>query len=165
MQELFDFVEKNGAEYLVIDMRRNDGGNTGLVPPLIEGLVRCRRADRDGHLFVITSRDTFSAAVNTVTLIEQNTHATFVGEPPGSPPSFVGESTYFLLPYHKNRVTCSSRYWQYGPSVDKRQWVPPQIAVKLTSKDYLENGDPVMDAIYAAIEEGKAKGGEATTKP
>jgi hypothetical protein len=97
-----------------------------LVMPLIHGLVRCDRVNRDGHLFVIIGRDTFSAAVNTVSLLEQHTQATFVGEPPGSPPSFVGEGTYFTLPYHGNRVTCSSRYWQWGPSVDKRVWVAPR---------------------------------------
>lgn len=151
--EVLGCVEKNRAESLVIDMRHNNGGNTGLIMPLIHGLVRCDRVNRDGRLFVITSRETFSAAVNTVTMLEQHTRATFVGEPPGSPPSFFGESTYFQLPYHGNRVTCSSRYWQWGPSIDKRQWVPPQIAVKLTSKDFLENRDPAMEAIEKAIDE------------
>jgi hypothetical protein len=150
--ELLGSMEKHRADYLVIDMRHNDGGNTGLVLPLIHGLARCDRVNRDGHLFVITSRDTFSAAVNTVTLLEQHTRAMFVGEPPGSPPSFVGESTYFLLPYHGNRVTCSSRYWQWGPSIDQRKWVAPQIAVKMRSKDFLENRDPMMEAIETTID-------------
>ena len=46
-----------------------------------------------GHLFVIIGRRTFSAAQNTVNMIEKNTNATFVGEPTGSRPNFVGEST------------------------------------------------------------------------
>jgi hypothetical protein len=161
---MLDAVEKSQADYLVIDMRHNNGGNTGLVSPLIHGLVRCGRVNRDGGLFVITSRDTYSAAVNTVSLLEEHTHASFVGEPPGSPPIFVGESTYLTLPYHGNRVFCSSRYWQWGPSIDKRQWVAPQIAVKRTSRDFLENRDPVMDAIFTAID-SRADAAAPSTRP
>ena len=161
--DLFAFIRDSDAQYLVIDMRLNGGGDTGLVMPLIHGLVRDQRVNRAGHLFVITGRNTFSAAVNTVSLIEHHTHATFVGEPPGSPPNFVGESTYFTLPYHRNRVSCSSRYWQFVVSVDRRQWVPPQIAVSMTSDDYLANRDPVMDAIFVEID--RARPTPATTAP
>lgn len=144
-------LDETKAENLIIDMRLNGGGNTGLVQPLIQALIRNEKINRPGHLFVIIGRRTFSAAQNTVNMIEKSTHATFVGEPTGSRPNFVGESTYIVLPYSKLRVYCSSRYWQYGDSVDQRQWVQPQIAVELTSKDFFENRDPCLDAILERI--------------
>jgi hypothetical protein len=135
-------------------MRLNDGGNTGLVLPLIHGLIKCEKINQPGKLFVIISRHTFSAAMNTTSMIEINTHATFVGEPTGSSPNFVGESTWFVLPYHKYKVYCSSRYWQFMTSTDRRTWIAPQIAAPLTFADYAANRDPAMEAIYKAIDVG-----------
>jgi tetratricopeptide (TPR) repeat protein len=144
-------LEEKSAEYLIIDMRLNGGGNTGLVRPLIDALIKNDRINRPGHLFVIIGRETFSAAQNTVNLLESNTHATFVGEPTGSRPNFVGESTYFILPYSKLRVYCSSRYWQHVTSTDRRNWVSPQIAAELSSRDFIENRDPCLTAVLERI--------------
>jgi hypothetical protein len=151
-EETFDFVASNDVQTLVIDMRLNGGGNTGLVMPLIHGLIKCEKVNQPGKLFVIIGRRTFSAAQNTTSLIEMHTNATFVGEPTGSRPNFVGESTYFHLPYNKHRVYCSSRYWQFMVSLDKRTWIPPQIAAPLTFDDYANNRDPAMNAILKSID-------------
>ncbi len=144
-------IEEKKAEYLFIDMRFNGGGNTGLIRPLLEYLVRNERINRPGHLFVIIGRGTFSAAQNTVNQIEANTNATFVGEPTGSRPNFVGESTYLVLPYSKFRVYCSSRYWQHVSSTDQRYWVHPQIAAEQSFTDFAANRDPCLDAILTRI--------------
>jgi hypothetical protein len=149
--ELMRTVEETSAEHLIIDMRRNGGGNTGLVMPLIHALIRNERINQPGRLFVIIGRNTFSAAQNTANMIEIHTSATFVGEPTGSRPTFVGESTSFVLPYSKLRVYCSSRYWQFLTSTDRRTWIQPQIAAEVSSRDYFENRDPCMDAILARI--------------
>jgi len=150
-KELFDHIEAVHAERLVIDMRLNDGGNTGVVLPLIHGLVRCDAVNAPGHLFVITSRTTFSAAMNTCSLLELHTKSTFVGEPTGSRPNFVGESTSFLLPCTRYRVFCSSRYWQHVSSTDKRPWIAPAIVAEPDFADYAARRDPVMDAILAQL--------------
>lgn len=150
-RKLFEFIESNGAEHLVIDMRFNGGGNTGLIQPLINALIACKAVNRPGHLWVIIGRHTFSAAQNTVNLIDANTSATFVGEPTGSRPHFIGESTYFILPHSKTRVYCSSRYWQYMDSTDERCWVAPGLVAEMTFADYANNRDPAMEAILTAM--------------
>jgi len=162
-RELFEFIETSDVHHLVIDMRTNGGGDTGLVLPLFHGLIACEKVNQPGKLFVIIGRRTFSAAQNTVNMIETHTRATFVGEPTGSRPNFVGESTWFVLPYHGNRVYCSSRYWQFRVSTDKRVWVEPQIAAPLNYAQYMENRDPAMEAIARAIDAGWPRG--AATAP
>jgi hypothetical protein len=127
------------------------------VPPLLEALIRHDRINRPGGLFVIIGRGTFSAAQNTVNLLEAYTRATFVGEPTGSRPNFVGESTFIVMPYSKLRVYCSSRYWQHVVSTDRREWVPPQIAAELSSADFAANRDPCLEAIFARIGGAAAK--------
>jgi tetratricopeptide (TPR) repeat protein len=86
---LFKFIGEHEVEKLVIDMRWNNGGNTGLLPPLIHGLIRSEKINQRGKLFVIIGRRTFSAAQNAATYIERHTNATFVGEPTGSSPNFI----------------------------------------------------------------------------
>ena len=144
-------IEQKKLEYLIIDMRMNGGGNTGLVLPLLHALVRNERINQPGKLFVIIGRRTFSAAQNTVNMLELHTHATFVGEPSGSRPNFVGESTYIVLPYSKLRVYCSSRYWQQAVSTDKRKWIQPQIAAEMSFEDFKMNRDPCLEAIFQRI--------------
>lgn len=150
--EMLEFIQKNGVERLVIDMRLNGGGNTGVVLPLIHGLVKSP-VNREGNLFVIIGRRTFSAAMNTCALLEMHTEATFVGEPTGSRPNFVGESTSFVLPCTHYRVFCSSRYWQHVSSEDRRPWIAPRIVAELSSQDFATNRDPAMEAILHAIAE------------
>ncbi len=148
-RQLFEHVAEVGAERLVLDMRFNDGGNTGVVLPMIHGLIRCDAVNRPGRLFVITGRRTFSAAMNACSLLELHTAATFVGEPTGSRPNFVGESTSFVLPCTRYRVFCSSRYWQHVSSTDERPWIAPALVVEPTFADYAARRDPVLDAILA----------------
>jgi tetratricopeptide (TPR) repeat protein len=154
VESLTRLIREKGARYLVIDMRMNGGGNTGLVLPLVHALVRNDEVNRPGHLFVIIGPHTFSAAQNTASLLELHTHATFVGEPTGSRPNFVGESTYFVLPYSRIRVYCSSRYWQHVTSTDRRVWIAPQIAVEMSFRDFAENRDPCLEAIFKRIQAG-----------
>jgi len=149
--ELFGFINSNGVENLVLDLRMNGGGNTGVVLPLIHGLVKCDAVNKEGHLFVITGRRTFSAAMNTCSLIELHTEALFVGEPTGSKPNFVGESTSFVLPCNRYRVYCSSRYWQHVVSEDKRPWIAPDLVAEPAFGDYAANRDPVMEAIWKRL--------------
>ena len=76
--------------------------------------MRCDAVDRDGHLFVLIGRRTFSAAMNCASLLELHSKATFVGEPTGSRPNFVGESTYFTLPCTRYRVSRGARGRLHG---------------------------------------------------
>ena len=87
-------------------------GNTYLVQPLLHRLIGSTKINRRGCLFVIIGRGTFSAAQNTATAIERETNAIFVGEPSGSRPNFIGETTPFMLPYSKALVNVADLYWQ-----------------------------------------------------
>ncbi len=76
-------------------------------------------------MFVIIGRETFSAAQDFSNFIERVTNATFVGEPSGSSPIFVGESTAVVLPWSGLSFTISSRYWQDSHDGDDRPFICP----------------------------------------
>src|SRR6267143_154269 len=64
---------------------------------------KLRSSTAKGHLFVITGRLTFSAAMNLASRLEHETHATFVGEPTGSRPNHYGEAVTLTLPQRRNK--------------------------------------------------------------
>lgn len=146
---LFDFIEKNDVERLVIDARWNGGGNNFLNRPIVHGLIKCDKINQPGKLFVIVGRGTFSAAMNGVTDIDFHTNALFVGEPTGSKPNFVGESIPVTLPYSQTRMTISDLYWQRSHAMDFRTWIAPDIPAPPSFELYKDNRDPAMEAIAA----------------
>lgn len=150
---LFAFIEEQEVDFLVIDMRHNNGGNNFLNKPLVHGLIRCERVNRPGHLFVIAGRRTFSAAMNGAADIEANTEALFVGEPTGSKPNFVGETTILTLPCTRLQLSCSSLYWQRSHAFDDRIWIAPDLRAEPSFELWRTNRDPAMEAILAYLAE------------
>jgi tetratricopeptide (TPR) repeat protein len=148
---LFAFIRDNPVERLAIDLRDNGGGNNELIRPLIHGLIKCDKINRSGHLFVIVGRNTFSAAMNTATALERQTHALFVGEPTGSSPNHVGEATPILLPCTGTRIVCSSLLWQDADPRDRRPWIAPTLPAVLTLSDEATNHDPALAVIEAYL--------------
>ena len=150
-EKVFQFVDENDVERLVLDMRRNGGGNLFLNQPLIHGLIRHEKIDRLGRLFVIIGRATFSAAVSGVGKINANTNAIFVGEPIGSPPNFVGESIPVKLPYSKLTGSISDLYWQNTVAMDYRTWIAPALYTPPSFALLKAGRDPAMEAILEYI--------------
>ncbi len=113
VDKMFAFIDANPVETLVIDLRRNNGGNSGIFPPLIKQIIQHPKINERGKLFTLISRNTYSAAMNLAADLEFWTNTLFVGEPTGSSPNFIGEETQFTLPYSKLVVSVSNRYHQH----------------------------------------------------
>lgn len=144
---VFKFINENDVEKLVVDLRWNGGGNTFLIRPLVHGLIANEKINKPGKLFVIVGRSTFSAAMNTSTLIERHTNAIFVGEPTGSSPNFIGETIRIELPYSRMNGSVSDLYWQTSWPMDHRPWIPPVLYTPPTFADLIKGSDPAFDAI------------------
>jgi hypothetical protein len=146
---LTNFINANDVERLVVDMRWNNGGNTALSLPLLLDIISNRKINQRGRLFVIIGRRTYSAAQNTATYFERFTNATFVGEPTGSSPNFVGEEVPLTLPYSKVMANVSHLFWQSSWPQDQRIWLAPQIYVPPTFADFSASRDAPLDAILS----------------
>jgi tetratricopeptide (TPR) repeat protein len=138
-----------GVERLVIDMRWNNGGNTQVATPLLAAILASNKVNRRGRLFAIVGRRTFSAAQNAASLLDRFTNVTFVGEPTGSSPNFVGEEHPFVLPYSKLTVNVSRLRWQSSYPQDRRTWIAPLLYVPPTFADYRAKRDAPLEAILA----------------
>lgn len=144
-------LESTGARHLIVDVRHNNGGNNGLLRPLVRTLVWWEQDGPDRRIFVITGRNTFSAAQNFINRVERWTDAVFVGEPSSSRPNFTGEETNLLLPFSRVRGSISNRHWQDSDPDDRRPWISPDIPVRLRSDEYFGGRDPALEAIFRVI--------------
>jgi hypothetical protein len=150
-KQLTQLLDSSRATTLIVDIRHNGGGNSYLFPPFIKSMIVFREKSPDNKVFVITGRNTFSAAQNFATAIDQWVGATFVGEPSGSRANFVGESSGFQLPATRTRANISWRWHQYGQWTDHRKWLAPAMPAELSSADYFGGKDPALEAILAII--------------
>jgi len=156
LKQLSTFMEEKKAEKLVIDLRWNNGGNTYLLPPLLEAIMQNKNINQKGKLFGIIGRRTFSAAQNCTSLLERFTNITLVGEPTGSSPNFIGEDgSPIVLPYSQLYVNFSNLYWQSSTPTDNRGFTAPEILLPPRFKDYSIGKDRCLEAILGLKSAGK----------
>ena len=130
---------------LILDLRRNNGGNTFLYTDLLRALIAYDGSPTT-RLFVLTGRNTYSAALNLATDLDRLTDATFVGEPTGGKPNTHGNESAVTLPYSGLTAGLSAVYWQHSVPQDHRLGIAPDMPVRLSSQAYFNNRDPVLDA-------------------
>ena len=124
---LWQFVANNPVKRLVIDMRWNGGGNyTKGRDYLIYKVAFISTLNRTGHLFIITGRKTFSAAMTNVTDFRRETEAILVGEPTGARPNGYQENHWFTLPFSKLPVSCATLKYRFQPLTETEAVFPDQ---------------------------------------
>src|SRR5947209_18810855 len=94
---------------------------------------KLRSSTAKGHLFVITGRLTFSAAMNLASRLEHETHATFVGEPTDSRPNHYGDAVTPTLPASGSTVRVSTRHWRNPKPNDKHLWIAHEMPAPASS--------------------------------
>lgn len=146
-EKMFRFIEINEVKRLIVDIRWNGGGNNMLLRPLLHGIIRSDEVNRWGGLWVITGRDTFSAAMSCLGQLEYHTKAVIVGEPSGSLPNQYGDNRPFTLPNSGIVLRISSVWWMNTHALDRRVFIGPHVPVELTSVDFAANRDPVVERI------------------
>jgi hypothetical protein len=146
-ERIFRTGDSVGAKRLVLDLRDNPGGSGHLARDLLHRLIASPKFNVPGSLYVLVGRKTFSAAMALAAQLEFHTAARFVGEPTGSRPNFVGESSIIRLPYSDLHISISSRYHQNGASNDERLWIAPDIPAGPTFEDMQGGRDRALELV------------------
>ena len=150
-KEMMAFADTHEVERFVIDLRRNGGGNEGLLKPFIADLKKDGKLNRRGHLFVVVGRNTFSSAAQNAMELEEKTQASTVGEPTGQKPNHYGEVKTFPLPHWGIDVYYSTTFWK---RVDgDPEALVPAVSAPPSAAATLAGRDPVMEAILSWKEE------------
>lgn len=144
--DLIDFINRKDVRKLVIDLRKNLGGNSTLLEPFIRDLRNCKKLNQESGIFVILGRDTFSSALLNAYSLKNKTAAVFIGEATGGKPNCYGEVQYFELKNSKLKIRYSTEYYKIIKD-DKQLSFFPDISFEVTFEDYMSNKDPCMEYI------------------
>jgi hypothetical protein len=145
----FDALRREGASRLIVDLRRNGGGTNLVNHHLIKEIIKTPEVNRRGRLFVLTSGVTFSAGQSALTDLERWTEVTTAGEPSGTSPNFIGETTRIVLPYSGLRASASSLNWQQSLPWDDRISSVPELAHEMTFADWVAGRDVLLDSLLS----------------
>ncbi len=145
-KKVFDFIDKNEVDKLVLDVRLNGGGNNYKNKPVVTGVIGCKKINRPGKFFVIIGRRTFSACQNLVNELHNYTNALFVGEPTAENINFYGDTKRLDLPKTGIPVFLSFAWWQDKPQWENADWMAPLLAVDMSFDEYRSNKDPLLQA-------------------
>jgi len=108
---LFRTIEEVKPGRIVIDLRFNSGGNSGLFGPFM-AKIKKSELNKKGRIYVLIGRKVMSSAVMNAIELKRTTNAIFIGEQTGGNVNHFGELKSFILPYSKIRVTYSTKYWE-----------------------------------------------------
>ncbi|MBI5764111.1 MAG: hypothetical protein HZA51_11355 [Planctomycetes bacterium] len=129
---------------LIIDLRRNGGGNS-MVIDVIYGHIAWRpELLKPGRILVLIGRGTFSSAMMNAVQLRNRYHAVLIGEPTGGSPNGYGEIKPLTLPHSRLTLMYSTKYFELQPG--GAQTVTPDVLIDTTIDDVLTGRDPVLEA-------------------
>ena len=148
---LHDVLAEAGApnvRRVVIDIRHNFGGELRAIEPILSAFATPGYATR-GRLFLITGRNTFSAASLFAAKLQAGTAVTIVGEPMGGSPNLWGNARDIRLDHSGLVVSVATTFELATTLDDERATIEPDLSVPLTFADWSAGRDAALDAILA----------------
>ncbi|MBK8022462.1 MAG: hypothetical protein IPK19_13805 [Chloroflexi bacterium] len=136
-------------ERLILDIRYNPGGDLGTARGLHRLIQEDPRFQERGSLIVLTTRNTFSAAVVFSLWLQRDVQPVFIGEPTGGRPLMYENNRPVTLPHSRLVVYLSTRARSDVDASDTRTAIEPDRFIPLTAADYFAGRDPVLDAALA----------------
>jgi hypothetical protein len=133
---------------VVVDIRHNFGGEVRALVPVLD-VFDTAKVDRPGRLFLITGRNTYSAASLFAAELEARTAVTIVGEPMGGSPNLWGDPDEISLPWSGLAVGVSTTFELATTADDVRLTIDPDLPVPLTFADWAAGRDRALDKIRA----------------
>lgn len=142
--DLFAFADSHTVERLIVDLRRNGGGSSRVVRPLVSGLKARPEWTERGRLYVLIGRQTVSSGLFAALDLRSECHAVLIGEPTGAKPNAYGDMRSFRLPNSRVEVTYSTKYFRLIKDGDPEA-LYPDVAVTCSLEDFVSGCDPALD--------------------
>lgn len=139
---LFNEIEKQKPNRIIIDLRMNGGGNSAILEPFIEKLKN-HDLNKRGKIFVLIGRATFSSAIMNAIKLKKETKAILIGETTAGTINHYGEVRAFSLPNTKLQVNYSTQYWENWKGHDGP--LVPEVKIPKNLSDLLKGNDNALD--------------------
>lgn len=148
VNNMFKEVKEQNIQNVVVDLRNNTGGNSGVVNEFIRyvdidsyknpivkqrfgwfSIPVCSRYGKndkyeellfDGKIYLLTSNITFSSAMTFTDIIQANKIGIIVGESPGNAPNCYTDTAMFLTPNTRTEIMISTKR-QYAIDKNKKE--------------------------------------------
>lgn len=144
---MFKTIDEKRIEQLIIDIRLNTGGQH-FEMPLLLGIIERPRLNKNGNLFLLTGRLTFSAAQHLTTLLSRYTNVIIMGEPTAGKPNHFGNPKKFPLINSGLGIRCSYVLHQDSHPEDYTITTLPDIYVFPNSTDFRNLKDPALEKVF-----------------
>jgi hypothetical protein len=146
IEDLQDVIDSEVISDLVIDLRRNSGGNSLIAAPLITWLGELSGTGEIAVSLII-GRWTYSSGILNALDISEIPGVTVYGENTGGAPNHLGEVRSVQLPWSGLSVSYPTKYFQTveGPGTTMR----PDIEIPLDSEMLFHGVNRILDAITA----------------
>jgi hypothetical protein len=148
-KNVFQFIEENKSEHLILDLRDNYGGDffKGLL--LSSYLNACDSINWKSNVYVLINRKTYSAAMVNAIQFKQLLNAKLIGEPTGANPNGYQDLGQFNLPNSKLLITYTKRLYRLQDI--KSNGVQPDIYINSKWENYKNGFDEVLNWVLYDI--------------
>ena len=137
-----------GIDKVVVDIRLNTGGEVSGIDPVVD-VFKDPAVDRPGHLFVITGRNTFSAASMFLARVDAGTSAIVTGESMSGCPTTYGNDRSLTLEHSGLVVGVSTLFEVGATAADRRPTIEPELPARWSLAAWIARDDPALAAIRA----------------
>ncbi len=144
---LFKEIDLLKPSKLIIDVRRNNGGNYGLTRPIVDAIKDRAWLNQKQKLWMITGRRTFSAASTMAIFLKKETETILIGEPGRTHPNLADNNEYMNLPNSDYLIEYTTRIKQHWPERPELTLIPVDVEILPDFDSYQEGRDPVMEYI------------------
>lgn len=148
-EALLTHMRHRGSEHVIIDLRRNFGGDFFVGLTLASYLNLADSVDWEDGVYVLIGNRTFSAAMSNAAQFRQILNARLVGAPTGARPCGFQDMGQFELPNSSLIVTYSKRRFCFVDTAHDS--VLPDHSIELEESDYLGSSDRVLDWVLEDI--------------
>ena len=137
---------------VLVDMRRNGGGNFKIGRQLID-MLQPQVAQHAVTLSVAIGRETFSAGVTNATDFKQAFKALYLGEVSGARPNGPQENFAFELPYSKLRGSVAQEIYRFQDA--DTDGLQPDVILAPSWDAYAAGRDTVLEWAIGRTREGR----------
>ena len=153
-KEMFDMIEKNNVDKIIIDLRSNMGGNSEILNPFTKELNSYITNKDNVKVYILVGRNTFSSGMFAIYRIKESApDAISVGEPTGGSLDCYGEVKTFNLPNSQIPIGYSTKYFEFSKDFTYKNdgvgTFKPDILIQPTIEDYQSGTDVVLNYALA----------------
>lgn len=142
--DLWQLIESKKPKRIIVDLRNNSGGNSGILNPFLDRLGKSY-LNQKGRLYVLIGKSTFSSALMNAVNLKRNFQSVLVGQSTSGNVNHYGETRGFQLPNSRVTVGYSTRYWEVWKGYEGA--LKPDVIIEYSIKNFTNGVDEAIEYV------------------